>query len=315
MLRCPPVVALVAVLTVASFGESKDAPAPCVVSVAILPAGFAQDSRARFLREWAEQRGVVDDDILRSFDVSSCLVQALRDGERVTLASPEAVNAAWKERAFTETWAAQPAQVAKLGEALRVDVVVIPEIRYLGVVAVDATNQPVAWLRGKLVTGLRCVEVATARVIAMRLREVAVTPPQPALGVSTDDVVQDILKRLCAQNAAQQAKDVVEAVCPIRIISLTESDGVLDRGEGWVALGDRLQVFQPGEVMVDPDTREVLGFHEARVGLLEVTRVEAYSARVRVLDGAERIQPSFICRPEPTPVSPSESGATLVIGE
>jgi hypothetical protein len=67
-----------------------------------------------------------------------------------------------------------------------------------------------------------------------------------------------------------------------------------------------LNVYRPGEMMVDPDTKESLGYHEARVGQVKVAKVDEKTCTAEILEGAGTIEKLNICRRDvkPAPAAP-----------
>ena len=54
-------------------------------------------------------------------------------------------------------------------------------------------------------------------------------------------------------------------------------------------------------MMVDPDTKESLGYHEARVGKVKVVKVDKKTCTAEVLEGVGKIAKLFICRRDVKP--------------
>lgn len=71
---------------------------------------------------------------------------------------------------------------------------------------------------------------------------------------------------------------------------------MLNRGEGAIKEGEILNVYQLGEVMVDPDTKENLGYHEGRVGQIKVIKVDQKTSTAEIVEGAGKVQKLHICR-------------------
>lgn len=74
--------------------------------------------------------------------------------------------------------------------------------------------------------------------------------------------------------SAQMADQLVDTVFPMRILSRLANQVWINRGkDGGLKVGDILNVYRPGEELIDPDTKERLGAAETLVGKIKVARV------------------------------------------
>ncbi len=74
--------------------------------------------------------------------------------------------------------------------------------------------------------------------------------------------------------SAQMADQFLDVVFPVEIISVKGNDVYLNRGQdGGYQMGDVLQVFLKGEVLIDPHTGDNLGSEEEFIGKIKVTRI------------------------------------------
>ena len=113
--------------------------------------------------------------------------------------------------------------------------------------------------------------------------------------------MRDILDALYSGSALQEAQRITDIAYPIKIVAVGEGTCVLNRGEGSIKEGDLLIVYEPGEVMIDPDTKENLGFHAARAGKVKVIKVDPKTCTAKIVEGAGKIQKSFIARRDAAP--------------
>ena len=74
--------------------------------------------------------------------------------------------------------------------------------------------------------------------------------------------------------AAQMADQLVDTVFPMRVLNVQENQVWINRGaDGGLKINDSLNVYKPGEDLVDPDTGEKLGSAETLIGKIKVVRV------------------------------------------
>lgn len=94
------------------------------------------------------------------------------------------------------------------------------------------------------------------------------------------------------------AGGLVTAIYPIKIAAV-QSDGtlILNYGAGTVKIDDMFTVFQQGETIKDPQTGEVLGSDEKRLGLIKITSVtDKFSKGVLVASNKEAIPTGSVVR-------------------
>ena len=90
---------------------------------------------------------------------------------------------------------------------------------------------------------------------------------------------------------------ILEAIYPIRVVSVSESgEVVIDRGGEGMVVGSRLSVFKQGKELFDPATGEKLGREEVRIGAVEVVRVLPKVSYCKLVSEAVEVGKDSICR-------------------
>lgn len=86
--------------------------------------------------------------------------------------------------------------------------------------------------------------------------------------------------------ADKVASGLVTTVYPIKVAN-AQPDGtlMLNYGEGTVALGDYVTIFRAGEAVIDPDTGRQIGSSEQRIGVAQITDVQASFSKARSVAG------------------------------
>ncbi len=80
--------------------------------------------------------------------------------------------------------------------------------------------------------------------------------------------------KLSEEVAEKLGNQIVEAVFPMRVIKVSAGRVWLNRGAGsGLEQGLELNVYRPGEDLVDPDTGESLGPAESKIGKIKVTKI------------------------------------------
>jgi hypothetical protein len=289
---------------------------PRKARVVVVPAIFAQDVRSKFERELNEKWGLTDPSVLENPGYTAFLVDALVNSRRFDVLEREDLRSVIKEIDFGESDYADLAKVVRIGQMVNADYVVIPEIRYMGLIMIEKdvpyVGQQSRRLKGKLSTGIRVVDVKTSKIASSSMSDMGATNSLRRAEESPGSPVKDLIDALYGGSALQEAARITDIAYPIKVVAVAEATCVLNRGEGAIQEGDLLNVYSPGEVMIDPDTKENLGFHEARVGKVKVAKVDPKTCTADILEGAGQIQKSFIARrdlkPEPMQKPPPMLG-------
>lgn len=270
--------------------------------VMVVPAIFQQEARRRVDRELNERFGITDPGVIEAPGYTSFIIDALVNARKFDMLEREELRAAIRELDFGESDYADPAKVAKIGQMVGADYMVVPEIRYLDgqreTKVVPYVGGEQNTLKCKLATAVRTVSVGTGKIVASNIKEVE--KRKRVRGTDTPEAVRlgmlDLIAETLRESALREAANIVDVAYPIRIMSLDGDTVMLNRGQGAIINGERLKVFAVGEVMVDPDTRENLGYQEAYVGMLQVTDVDQKTSKAVVVERLAPFQRLFLCR-------------------
>lgn len=84
----------------------------------------------------------------------------------------------------------------------------------------------------------------------------------------------DFTERIAQPVAAQMVEQLIDAVFPMLVLQVVGNQVFINRGEdGGLRPDDVLVVYKPGEQLIDPYTKEVLGSTEVAVAKVKVSRV------------------------------------------
>jgi len=199
-------------------------------------------------------------------------------------------------------------EMARLGQELVADYILVGNLEDLGFgtvkVKMKTSSAEFEKVSGVAEFSYRIIDVATRQVAfadhvslrasAMDLKELRTT------GVEKKPAV--LLAKIIARRVGQK---VLDAIYPILLIKANERGVFLGQGGSSLKKGDRLDVFQYGERMVDPYTKEFLGREEAYVATIEVVRVRPKYAQAKIISSEINIikefEPKkFVCRVQET---------------
>ena len=221
------------------------------------------------------------------------------------------MNRVMDENKLTESEWAKPGQEQYVGKLLVADYLVTGNINRLEFtlipqeIAITGENSP------RLLATLKCqykvTEVSSGKVVAagqvkqtLRSEEVRRLVPQ---NERRDWTLSDYKDNLFENAAVVVGTEILAGIYPIKIASVNGQEVTLNRGEGAGLLaGARLNVFNAGaDMVVDPDTKEVLGSQEKLCGVVEVTEVTPKYSKGRLiyLIGVGAVQPGAVCKPQP----------------
>lgn len=278
---------------------------PRKARVVVIPAIFAANMRQRLSREFFEQFGMTDPSIIENPGYTSHIINALVNTRKLDILERADLRSLTKEIDFGESEYADIEKAVKIGKMLNADYVVLPEIRVFVVTLerqqVPYVGQGQVKVKGKFGTTVRTVDVATSKIVASHLDEVnriarIREKDTPAI------VVSDLITGMYSESALKEGANIVDVAYPIRVVSIIDDDNlIINRGEGAVMKDEILKVYQTGEVMVDPDTKDNLGYHEAYLGKLKITEVNEKTSKAVVLEKKGPISKLSICRREKIP--------------
>jgi hypothetical protein len=105
--------------------------------------------------------------------------------------------------------------------------------------------------------------------------------------------------KLAGSVAAQMADQLIDAVFPMVVLQATGDQVWINRGaDGGLTRGDVLTVYKPGEALIDPYTKEVLGSAETPIADVAVKTVDPKFTTAELVAGTakEAIKAGFILR-------------------
>jgi len=272
---------------------------PRKARVMVVPAIFAQEQRRRVDREFFERFNITDPGVIENPGYTSYLVDALVNVRKFDMLEREELRQVVKELDFGESDYVDVEKVVKIGHMVGADYMIIPTIRYL---EVDRETKNVPYVGGqqvaircKFATNVRTVDVASGKIIASGVREVEKKNRQRQQD-SLRILVMDTISECYKESAMLDAAKIVDVAYPIRIMSIDGDTVMLNRGQGAILPGEVLKVYATGEVMIDPDTKDNLGYHEAYMGSIKVTEVDLKTSKGVIVDRQGKIERLSICR-------------------
>jgi hypothetical protein len=193
------------------------------------------------------------------FQFTEKLLDALSQTRRFVLIERKDINSLLREVSFGETRWVDKQKSAKLGKILGAQIIVTG--------ALSLNDEPATRGGQPLLLLLRMYDVETSRIVGTAR--------------TTGRTVQEVID--LAVGEIVQTMDKVPWTG--KIASVTGDQAYLNAGsQENVQIGDRFTLFSLGGQIVDPDSKEVIGYQEEPAGRAEVTNVSDRVATLKILD-------------------------------
>lgn len=103
--------------------------------------------------------------------------------------------------------------------------------------------------------------------------------------VKSGELSDEMMLAISRSLAQKIANHIVDVVYPAKILIRRDNLVTINRGEGaGVAEGDVFNVFAQGEELKDPDTGEVLGREEVKVGKVKISQVNPKTSLATIVE-------------------------------
>jgi len=195
-------------------------------------------------------------------------------------------------------------EMARLGQELVADYILVGNLEDIGFgtvkVMMKTSSAEFEKTSGVAEFSYRIIDVATRQVAFadhVSLRASATDLKEIRI-MGAEKKPAALLAKIIANKVGQK---VLDAIYPILLINANERGVFLGQGGTSMKIGDQFDVFQYGERMVDPYTKEFLGREEAYVGTIEIVRVRPKYAQAKIIisdiDIIKEFKPKkFVCR-------------------
>ncbi|MEI7436484.1 MAG: CsgG/HfaB family protein [bacterium] len=279
---------------------------PRKARVIVVPAVFAREQRRRIDRELNERFGITDPGVIENPGYTTYLIDALVNARKFDVLEREDLKSVIKEIDFGDSEYADITKAVKIGQMSGADYIVLPVITTF---VVDKRREQVPYVgqrqekvRAYFRTVVRTVDVKSGKIVASFPNEVERTTrirerDTPAV------VVADAISGMYKDAAIKEAASIVDVTYPIKIVSIEGDNVIVNRGRGAIINGEILKVYAAGEVMVDPDTKESLGYSEAYTGSIKITEVNEKISKGVIIEQKGDIKRLSICRRDKVPTT------------
>ena len=212
------------------------------------------------------------------------LTSALAQTRKFRIVERQRIDSLLKEYKLSEQGFTDKKLAVKAGEMVGADYMLTGSVSAMNASAkterVPYTNESVTTMNGRVAADMRIVDSRTGEIVAAWRADTASSKS----GSVDRESFLDALQQDLAQKLVER---VLEAVYPVKVAEV-QPDGTLylNRGQGGgLKVGDTLDVYQPGKVIIDPDTKEAIGASEVKVGSAKVIEVRPRITLARITQG------------------------------
>ena len=165
-------------------------------------------------------------------------------------------------------------EIAKLGNRLGVDYLIVGQI--------NKASTNIAKKESKVSDK---VKTSVTSYASVNIRIIDVVTTQIKFADTFEASANISIEKLASKMVKNQIGNIiVESIYPIRIISASSTQAVLGQGGKTIKTGYIYKIYQLGEKMIDPYTKESLGREEIEVGALEIITVRPKFSDARILE-------------------------------
>lgn len=297
LLRITMIAFLFTVSTSGLFAQNKEAPAakPEKPTLAVLPFVLEPHNIQINVNENEMKFQIVESEF------ADQLLQNLVKSRKFTVLERSFVEKIMKENKLTESDYAKPGEDQRIGKLLVADYLVVGHVDrvefYLEKKFIEITKETSIRLKSTMKVHFRVVETKSGKVVCAntitRKLDSKDIPAQDRKNMTGGDY-RDLL---FSDTATVAATYILEGVYPVKIASVQGDELVINRGEGTgINVGGLYEIYAQGEAVKDPDTGDIIGSDETKVGLIEITSVQQKFSKAKVIKSQGAVTVGAICR-------------------
>jgi len=181
-------------------------------------------------------------------------------------------------------------EIARLGQKMVADYILVGTIEKINYSKLTkqmrTSTKEVTYGSGEVELGFKLIEVATQQVFVS----------DKATSTLQDEGRMDSRRALStlSDKAAEKLSQIVMGqIYPIMVISVSGDEVVFNQGGNSLIKGERYKIYQYGEKMYDPYTKEYLGRRESPIGVVEITGGNAKQSYGRIVESSIDVAANF----------------------
>lgn len=209
-------------------------------------------------------------------EIRARLSDALTQTERFQVLDREFNDEMQAEVDFINSGNARNEEVARLGQRLATDLILVPTIERFAYPhssrKLHMSNRELTSYSGGGRISLRLINATTGEVVMSEsfAHELPATGPS-TLARSVDGV--SLAGQMMDALSSSMTKSILNEIFPVSVVALTGNQVVLSQGGKSVSIGDRYEAVVLGQALTDPQTGRSLGRMEVPCCVIRVDRV------------------------------------------
>lgn len=227
------------------------------------------------------------------------LITALVNTNKFNVIERDRMNTITKELKFGDPGEVLPGNAIKIGQLLRAEYFAMGKVEVIEVSQKKAkvlySKSKKATFYGNMVVNMEIVDTRTGKIVAAKKVNLQDVHSESAHGHTT---LATFIDRLKEKTVQQLVGGILDVISPTKIIKVVDNKVFLTSGlEGIVKVDTIMNVYNVGNELIDPDTREALGVEEIQVGRIKITEIQPKYIMAQIIEGdASHILAGAICR-------------------
>lgn len=193
-----------------------------------------------------------------------------------------------------------PAELVRLSQGLIADYVMVGSIESLTFELTERTmrtsDKKFVSGQGSIQISFRLIEVATSQIVYSGAVSAALTDKELSNGIRSSAL--EISNHYVPKIASKIVRDTTDQIYPLTIIGKQGDELIISEGSSTLKVGQRYAVYRKVEKIIDPYTKEFIGWSEEFCCEVEITRVTSRLSYGKVtmkkLELSEPIQPKSL---------------------
>ncbi len=232
------------------------------------------------------------------------MVSSLVQSRRFTVLDREYILETLGERKLIVDGNTPVTEMARLGQDLVADYVLVGTLEDVNFktskVKMQSSGRELTSRKGKVEVSYRIIDVDTKQIAFSEFARFRITESD-IRKIDSSIGTENMESMLCMIAAEKIGKKILAAIYPVLVVSINGKNVVLGQGGSGIKRGDSYDVFEYGERIIDPYTKEFICREEIYTATIEVTRVNPKQSYAKIIkferDMAQNFKPKrFVCR-------------------
>jgi TolB-like protein len=238
-------------------------------------------------------------------EFSNQLINFLVKSRKFNVVNRTDIQKILDESKLTESEWAKPGQEKHIGQLLMADYLVTGAINRLEFVNrrkfIKLTGETTNDINATFKFQFKITSIKSGKIVVAEQVTEKITSRDVRKEVSASErknwTLSDYKDFLFNRAVNKAGNAILAGVYPVKIASANGRIVMLNRGLGaGILKGQIYEVFNQGEMVTDPDTGEVLGSNEEKVGSIRIIAVNARFSKGEIIKGEGRVLKGAICR-------------------